>query len=170
MNATGKSSVREIEGNKVLVKHADNAFTKRARAFIGPTDLHDYTIEADVNAVEKRRQLGDAGLVAQHYSLILFGNHQRLELESWQPETQRTVSAPFAWKPNTWYRMKLRVQNMPDGNVRAQGKAWPVNETEPDKWLVEKVEKSGHTHGSPGLYADAPFEVYFDNLKVAANK
>ena len=68
VNATGKSSVREIEGNKVLVKHADNAFTKRARAFIGPTDLHDYTVQADVSAVEKRRQMGDAGVMAQHYS------------------------------------------------------------------------------------------------------
>jgi hypothetical protein len=170
INATGKSSVREMEGNKVLAKHADNAFTKRARAFIGPTDLHDYTVQVDVNALEKRRQLGDAGVVAQRYNLILFGNHQRLELQSWQPETQRTVTIPYPWKANTWYRMKLRVENMADGSVHAQGKVWPVSEPEPDKWQVEKTEKSGHTHGSPGLYADAPFEVYFDNLKVAANK
>jgi outer membrane protein assembly factor BamB len=170
INATGKSSVREIEGNKVLAKHADNPFSKRARAFIGPSDLHDYTVEVDALATEKRRQLGDAGVVAQRYSLILFGNHQRLEIESWQPETQRTISMPFAWKPNTWYRLKLRVENMPDGSVRARGKVWPVNETEPGKWLLERIEKNGHKHGSPGLYADAPSEVYFDNLKVAANQ
>jgi outer membrane protein assembly factor BamB len=170
INATGKSSVREVEGNQVLVKHADNPFTKRARAYIGPTNLHDYTVQVDFNGVEKRRQLGDAGVVAQRYNLILFGNHQRLELQSWQPETQRTVAVPYSWKGNTWYRMKLRVENKPDGSVHAQGKVWPASEPEPDKWLIEKIEKGGHKHGSPGLYADAPFEVYFDNLKVAANK
>jgi outer membrane protein assembly factor BamB len=170
INAAGKSSVREMEGNKVLVKHADNPFTKRARAFIGAVNMHDYTIEVDVNASEKRRQMGDAGVVAQRYNLILFGNHQRLELESWQPETERTVKVPFQWKSNTWYRLKLTVENMKDGSVRARGKAWPVGEPEPDKWLVEKIDKDGHKQGSPGIYADAPFEVYFDNLKVAANQ
>ncbi|MBC7924237.1 MAG: PQQ-binding-like beta-propeller repeat protein [Bryobacteraceae bacterium] len=170
INATGKSSVREMEGNKVLVKHADNAFTKRARAFFGPTTWHDYTVESDVSAVDKRRQMGDAGVVAQRYNLVLFGNAQRLELQSWQPETSRTVIVPFAWKPSTWYRLKLRVQNLPDGTVKASGKAWPTSEAEPEKWLVEKVEKNGNREGSPGIYADAPFEVYFDNLKVAANQ
>jgi outer membrane protein assembly factor BamB len=170
LNATGKSSVREIEGNKVLVKHADNAFTKRARAFLGPSDWHDYTIEVDVNATEKRRQMGDGGVVAQRYGLTLFGNHQRLELQSWQPETGRTVSTAFPWKANTWYRLKLRVENLPDGKVRAQGKAWPSSEPEPDKWNVERIDPIGNRQGSPGLYADAPFEVFFDNLKVSANR
>jgi len=169
INAAGKSSVREVNGKKVLVKHADNAFTKRARAYFGPDDWHDYTIEADISAMEKRRQLGDAGLVAQRYSLILFGNHQRLELESWQPEIHRTVRVPFAWKPDTWYRLKLRTENRSDGSVRVQGKAWPVAEPEPDKWLIEKIDPAGNRQGSPGFYADAPFEVYFDNLKVTAN-
>ena len=113
--------------------------------------------------------MGDAGVVAQRYNLILFGNHQRLELQSWQPETARTVTVPFAWKANTWYRLKLRVQNSPDGSVLAQGKVWPVGEAEPDKWLLERKEPQGNRHGAPGLYADAPFEVFFDNLKVTAN-
>jgi len=169
INASGKSSVREVNGKKVLVKHADNAFTKRARAFIGPDEWHDYTVEADVSAIEKRRQLGDAGVVAQRYSLILFGNHQWLELESWQPEIHRTVRVPFAWKPDTWYHLKLRAENRSDGSVRVLGKAWPVADSEPEKWLIEKIDPAGNRKGSPGFYADAPFEVYFDNLKVTAN-
>ena len=75
--------------------------------------------------------MGDAGIVAQRYELVLFGNSQKLELQSWQPETARTVSVPFSWKADTWYRMKLRVENLPDGNVRALGKVWPAEETEP---------------------------------------
>jgi hypothetical protein len=58
---------------------------------------------------------------------------------------------------------------MPDGKVRARGKAWPVGESEPDKWLVERVDPLGNHEGAPGIYADAPFEVFFDNLKVTPN-
>lgn len=170
INTTGKYEVREVEGNKVLVKLADNPFTKRARAFLGPSDLKDYTVEADLLATEKRRQMGDGGIVAQRYSLILFGNHQRLELESWQPETARTVKVPFAWKANTWYRLKLRVENLADGKVRVRGKAWPASEAEPAQWIVERVDPIPNLQGSPGIYADAPFEVFFDNLKVTSNK
>jgi len=59
--------VREVEGSKVLVKLADNPFTRRARIFLGPSNFRNYTVEADVPATEKRRQMGDAGVVAQRY-------------------------------------------------------------------------------------------------------
>ncbi len=170
INATGKFMVREREGSKVLVKLADNAFTKRARSFFGHSAMHDYTVQADVMALEKRRQMGDAGVVAQRYALDLFGNHQRLKLEPWQPETTRTVAVPFSWKANTWYRLKLRVENMPDGKVRARGKVWPVSEAEPAAWTIERVDPAGNREGSPGIYADAPFEVFFDNIKVESNQ
>ncbi|MBK9167068.1 MAG: PQQ-binding-like beta-propeller repeat protein [Bryobacterales bacterium] len=169
VNATGKYVVREVEGNKVLVKLADNPFTKRARVFMGPNDWSDYTVEVDGHATERRRQMGDFGVVAQRYALILFGTHQRIELQPWQPETKRTVVKKFPWKGNTWYRMKLRVENLPDGNVRALGKAWPRDEAEPAEWTIEHVDALPNRSGSPGLYADAPFEVFLDNLKVTKN-
>ena len=121
ISATGKYAAREIEGNGVLVKLADNPFTKRGRIYMGRSDWSDYTVEADVLSKEQRRQMGDAGVVAQRYSLVLFGNHQRLELQSWQPETARTVTVPFAWKPDTWYRLKLRVENQADGKHARSG-------------------------------------------------
>lgn len=168
-NTQGKYEVREVEGKKVLVKLADNAFTKRARVFMSPGTWSNYTVECEVLATEKRRQMGDAGVVAQRYQLALFGNHQRLELQSWQPETERTVMTDFAWKKDTWYKLKLQVENLPDGKVRARGKAWAVSDPEPDKWLLEKIDAQGNHVGAPGIYADAPFEVFFDNLKVTPN-
>jgi hypothetical protein len=77
---------------------------------------------------------------------------------------------PFAWKPDTWYHLKLRVENQPNGVTLARGKVWPKGEPEPAAWTVEKVDKLGHRMGSPGLYADPNSEVYFDNLKVTANQ
>jgi outer membrane protein assembly factor BamB len=170
INTTGKFAARQVDGAKVLVKLSDNPFTKRARAYVGSWDMSNYTVVADVLATEKRRQMGDAGIVAQRYSLVLFGNSQKLELESWQPETIRTIRTPFAWKADTWYRLKLEAQNMPDGKVRVRGKAWPASDPEPDRWTLERVDAIGNHQGSPGLYADAPFEVFFDNLKVTPNK
>ena len=116
-NATGKFAVRTLDGSKVLVKLAENpfAFAKRCRVFFGGPDYSDYTIEADVRAMEKRRQRGDVGIVAQRYEMMLSGSHERIELQPWQPETERTVKVDFPWKADTWYTMKLEVQSMGAG-------------------------------------------------------
>ncbi len=178
VNATGKFAVRDLEGNKVLVKLAENpfAFAKRCRPFFGSPDYSDYTIEADLRAMERRRQMGDIGLVAQRYELVLFGGHQRLELQPWQPETNRTTRVDFPWSKDTWYTMKLEVQSIGGGKVRARGKVWPKGQPEPQAWTIERVDPIGSVKGSPGLYADAPSqagggaELYYDNIKVYRNK
>ncbi|MGE3512860.1 MAG: PQQ-binding-like beta-propeller repeat protein, partial [Vicinamibacterales bacterium] len=117
--AAGKFTVTTLDGQKVLQKPPDDTLFKRIRAFIGSTSLSNYTIEADVRAATRRRQQGDVGVTAQRYSLVLYGNSQRLKIEPWEPETQRTVTVPFAWKPDVWYHLKLRVENQPTGQVRA---------------------------------------------------
>jgi outer membrane protein assembly factor BamB len=178
VNATGKFAVRDLDGSKVLVKLAENpfAFAKRCRVFFGGPDYSDYTIEADVRAMEKRRQRGDVGVVAQRYEMMLSGSHERIELQPWQPETQRTVRVDFPWKADTWYVMKLEVQSMGAGKVRARGKVWAKGEAEPSAWTIERVDPIGSLKGAPGLYADAPSvagggsEIYYDNIKVYKNK
>ena len=169
INCNTKFETRPEEGGNVLVKLADNPATKRARAFFGPVDMHDYTVEAQTRFAQKRRQMGDAGLVAQRYNLVLFGNQDKVELQSWQPETQRTTSAPFKATWDVWYKMKLRVESLGGTKVRAQGKVWAATDPEPANWTVERIDDDGNLIGAPGLYADAPFEVFFDNLKVTKN-
>ena len=178
INATGKFEVRDLEGNKVLVKLANNpfAFAKRTRPFFGPTDLSNYTIEADVRVQDIRRVMPDVGIVAQRYELVLFGNHQRLELQPWQPEVTRTVKAPFTVAKDTWYVMKLEVQTLDGNNVRARAKVWPKGEQEPADWTIERVDPIGSLQGSAGIYADVPnadpkggSEIYYDNIKVYRN-
>ena len=179
INATGKFVVRDFEGNKVLVKLAENpfAFAKRTRPFFGSPDLSNYTIEAEIRSKEVRRQIADVGIVAQRYELVLFGNHQRLELQPWQPETQRTVKKEFPWQKDTWYVMKLEVQNLDAGRVRARGKVWPKGQPEPAAWTIERIDPIGNTKGSPGIYADVMnsdpkggSEIFYDNIKVYRNK
>jgi outer membrane protein assembly factor BamB len=166
----GKFQVVELDGQKVLEKVPTDTLFKRMRVFMGPADWSNYTVQADIRITEKRRQMGDAGIVAQRYTLVAFGNNQRLEMNSWQPEVARAVSAPFAWKPDTWYRLKLRVDNTADGKTRIRGKAWPAAEPEPDAWPIDRIDPIPNKQGSPGIFADAQFGVYFDNLKVTQNQ
>jgi len=178
-NATGKFAVRDLDGNKVLVKLAENpfAFAKRCRPFFGSPEYSDYTIEADVRGIEKRRQLGDVGIVAGRYELVIFANHNRLELQPWQPEIKRTQRVDFPVKKDTWYVMKLEVHPLGDGKTRVRGKAWEKGQPEPAGWLIERIDPIGSAKGAPGLYADVPVppagggsEVYWDNIKVYRNR
>ena len=143
------------------------AGARQTRVFLGSSGLFNYTVEADVLS---RGQAGEGGVIAQRYALVLLGGDpQRIELRPWSAAAAR-VSAPFAWKPDTWYRMRLRVENHPHGVVRAFGKAWPAGEPEPGEWTIEAAFPAGSRQGSPGLYADAPVEVWFDNVTVVPNR
>ena len=93
-----------------------------------------------------------------------------LHLEPWQPETARTKTISYAWKPDTWYRMKLQVDNLPDGKTRARGKVWPASEAEPAQWMIERVDPIPNRQGAPGIFGNGLAELYFDNVKVYANK
>ncbi len=170
VNSTGKFFVRDHGGSRALMKRNDFPLTKRGRLFLGPLAASDYTVEADVLSTEKRRQMGDGGVIAQRYALVLFGNAQKLELHPWQANPARTVEVPFAWKPEAWYRVKLRVENRKDGTTAVRGKAWLAAEPEPAAWTIDHVDRMPHRQGAAGIYADASAEVFLDNIKVAANK
>ena len=159
-----------LDGQKVLQKAPDESIFQRGRMFIGPVDWSNYTFEADVRVATRRRQMGDIGVTAQRYSLVLYGNSQQLKLEPWEPEIQRTVTVPFTWKADAWYHLKLRVENSSDGKVRARGKAWPTGETEPTEWMIDKMDPMGNRQGAPGIFAFAPYGAFVDNLKLVANQ
>ena len=166
-----KAVPRELDGSGVLVRPRDDTVGRRTKLMMGRPDWSDYTVEADVRGLEMRRQRGDVGLINQRYVLMLFGNNQKLELQPWQAANEMTVSvANVPWEINTWYRMKLRVQNRPDGTTLAQGKVWKRDQPEPAKWTIEKVDRIPHRAGAPGLYGDGISDVFFDNFKVYKNQ
>lgn len=166
----GKFSVVTLDGQKVLQKAPDNTIFQRVRMFFGSTEWSNYTFDADVRTPTRRRQMGDLGITAQRYTLVLYGNAQQLKIESWEPETARTVTMPFAWKPDTWYHLKLRVENLPNGQVRARGKAWPTGGAEPSAWTIEKLDPAGNRQGAPGFFVAAEFGAAIDNVKLAPNQ
>ena len=166
----GHYGVTTLDGQKVLQKAPDESIFQRGRMFIGPVDWSNYTFDADVRVATRRRQMGDIGITAQRYSLVLYGNSQELKLEPWEPEVKRTVTVPFAWKPDAWYHLKLRVENLPEGKVRARGKVWPTGQAEPAQWTIDKVDPIGNRQGAPGVFAFAQFGAFLDNIKIVANQ
>ena len=169
--ANGKLQVRELEGGTVIVRPRDDTPGRRARIIMGWPDWSNYTVEADVRGTESRRQRGDIGLINQRYVMVLFGNDQKLELHPWQAADEMTVRVPdVKWALDTWYRMKLRVENRDDGTTLVQGKVWPTGEPEPPAWTIEKIDPIGHRQGAPGLYADGASDMFFDNIRVYRNQ
>jgi outer membrane protein assembly factor BamB len=165
--APGKVFQRTVEGvGSVLMRARDETVGRRAKVFFGPADMQGYTVEADVRSREQRRQRGDIGLINERYGLVLFGNGQKLELHPWQAADEMTARVPFAWDADTWYRMKLRVDHLPDGTARVRGKVWPAAGAEPEAWTIEKIDKIPHRMGSPGIYADGISDMFFDNVSV----
>ena len=53
---------------------------------------------------------------------------------------------------------------------RARGKAWPANEPEPGAWMIERIDPIPNRQGAPGIFGNGLAELYFDNIKVYANK
>jgi hypothetical protein len=165
-----KTTMGQVDGNPALVRPRDETVGRRAQVIMGRPEWSNYTMEADVRGIESRRQRGDIGLINQRYKLVLFGNEQIIELHPWQAADEMTVQVPFEWAANTWYRMKFRVENRPDGTTLAQGKVWKTGDPEPAKWTIEKIDKIGHKQGAPGLYGDGISDLQFDNLKVYKNQ
>ena len=166
VGAAARFVVREEGGRRVLAKRAGAA---PARVFMGSSGLFNYTVDADVLARGPRGRRGVAGLVAQRCALLLSGPRGRLELQPLPPAAARPATVPFAWRPDTWYHLRLRVENHGDA-VRAFAKAWAVGAVEPAEWTLERVDPAGHRQGSPGLRVEAPAEVLFDNVKVEHNR
>lgn len=171
-----RHKVRDLpDGNKAMVKVTTIPKGTRSQSWMGPVDLHDYTIQADIKAAKKDTLEGmkrpDAGLIAQRYTLDLMGDHQQLQIRSWtaQLENRFAVSVPFKWEPETWYTLKFRAET--DGEKAVlKGKCWKKGEPEPTEWTITGVDEVGNLQGSPGLFGNAQVcEITYDNITVTPN-
>ena len=168
--ANGKAAPGQIDGAGVLVRPRDDTVGRRAKVMMGRPDWSNYTVEADVRGTEiapaaRRRRPHQPALRAGAV-------RQRAEARAASVAGRRRDDrrVPFAWDVNTWYRMKLRVENRADGTTLVQGKVWPVGQPEPAAWTIQKIDKIPHRNGSPGLYADGISDMHFDNLRVYKNQ
>ena len=54
--------------------------------------------------------------------------------------------------------------------LAAEPAASEAGEAEPAAWMIDKTDPIGNRQGAPGLFVDAEFGAYIDNLKIVANQ
>ena len=161
--------LRKEGDNTIAVKVTTIPKGTRSRCWFGPSDLHDYTIQADVRGAISNDKMPDIGLTAQGYAFDLQGASQKLQIRSWAPQLRMDKTIDFSWQPNTWYVMKFKASNE-DGKAVLQGKVWPRDQDEPAEWTITATDDAPNVAGSPGLYGNAKdAEVHLDNIMVSAN-
>lgn len=178
VGAAHRNIIRDIDGRKVMVKITTIPKGTRSQSWMGPINLHDYTVQADVRGSGHGEDMPDIGLITQRYTLAMLGADQALQIRYWPPQvaTQFSKTVPFKWDPNKWYTIKFRAELVEDkdaaGGQKAElkGKVWPRGEKEPDAWSVEATDTLPNVEGSPGLFGDATkAEIYYDNVQVYPN-
>ncbi len=173
--------IRDLNGERVVVKRSvlpiprnpENKLGTRSRLWMGPTDLANYTIQADFSLTqsEESGRTPDFGLINSRYTMTVRSSNKQLRIYSWSPHDYRAFAVVnFDPKPGEWYTMKLRVE--PDGEkALVRGKLWKRGQAEPKKWTVEMTDDSPNRTGSPGMYGNAQeAEIYLDNITVYGNK
>jgi len=171
VGARYRNIVREVDGERVMVKLNTIPKGTRSQAIIGPNDLSNYTIQSDVYGVITGGKLPDIGLIAQRYTMDLMGDHQEIQIRSWTSQLDRfSKTVPFKWEGNTWYTMKFQA-SAEDGQAVLKGKVWKRGESEPAEWTIEAVDEAPNLVGSPGTFGNAQVaEIFMDNITVTPNE
>jgi hypothetical protein len=171
IGAAYRHEPRVVEGNPAIVKITTIPKGTRSQSWFGPTDLHDYTIVADLKAADGTLELPDMGMIAQRYTLDLMGQSQQLQIRTWTAQQLRLMqNVPFEWKPGQWYRMKFQASNE-NGTAVLRGKVWLRDQDEPAEWMVTATDERPNTQGSPGLFGNSTnAEITIDNVAVTPNR
>lgn len=176
VGARHRHITRDVDGNKLMVKLTTIPKGQRSQCWMGQTDYHDYTVQADVMGRLTNSQgkptlmLPDVGVIAQRYTMDLMGDHQQIQIRSWTSHLDRfSKSVSFKWDADTWYTLKFRAA-VENGKAVLKGKVWKRDEAEPPEWTIEAVDEAPNLVGSPGLFGNASVsEILIDNVSVTKN-
>ena len=160
----------EVDGESVLKVTGGPGVKGRPshQVAIGPPEMKNYEIQADVRLTEARRQLPSIGVSCHRYNLIMIGNTSKLSVESWPSQKRMSKDVKFRSDPDIWYTMKLKV-DASESEAKLFGKVWKRGEAEPGEWTIEATDPHPNLSGSPGLYYYALTDAYFDNVIVTQN-
>jgi len=154
-----------VDGNTAMRHGKAVVGRPSSQIWIGPADMKDYTIQADVLLKESARKLPNTGITAQRYNLFLKGNYLKLAVQSWPPHKRMAREVRYRCDPDVWYTLKLRVE-MRNDEALVRGKAWQRGTEEPAEWTIEAIDPRPNESGSPGLYVYALADSLFDNVIV----
>ena len=168
IGARYRHEARTVDGEPMIVKVTTIPKGTRSQTWFGPTDLHDYTVTADVKAQTGTAKLPDMGVIAQRYTLDLMGESQQLQIRTWAAQLRMAKSVPVDWKAGIWYTLKFNA-SIENGIAVLKGKVWPRDEAEPTDWTVTATDEAANIVGSPGLFGNATnAEIFIDNVTVVS--
>lgn len=166
---------QKLGANTVLMKTAKIAvpFYRQWYAFVGTPEMNGYTIQCDVMGQRVNSNLPNMGVTANRYILQMVGNEQKLRISAWDAIPRVSREIDYAWDPDAWYRLKLKVESESD-SAKVLGKVWPTDQEEPDKWTIELSDPNPNQSGPPGLYGSAQgiqppkpgTAIYYDNVSI----
>lgn len=171
VGARYRHRIDNVDGSTAMVKITTIPKGTRSRASFGPSDLSDYTIQADMKMSDGGNKSPDIGLIAQGYTFEFQGEGHNLLIHSWVSHDKRSFKKlnPFDLKQGVWYTLKLKASNE-GSTAKLQGKVWPREEKEPDAWTIELTDLAPNKEGAPGLFGNATnAEIYIDNVSVTPN-
>lgn len=168
VNAQIKLKPTQLDGNTAL-KSTPGPGKPSFAVAMGPPEMKDYVIQADV-MVDGKRRLSNVGVSNQRYDMILKANNNKLTLQTWAAhlrinEEQRLEEDPVG----RWYTLKFAVK-VKDGTAHLRGKMWPQGEEEPSEWTIEATDPHAIEHGSPSLYVYRLSDGYIDNVIVSESE
>lgn len=172
VNATKKLFPANVEGEACMRKKSTQTGGKgrpSAYLWLGPSDMKDYTVQADVRLTESRRRIPAVGVTVHRYNFILDGNKWKLKIQSWAPHRRMAKEIKFKSKTDVWYTMKATCEIV-NGEARIKGKVWEKGKEEPADWSLEAVDPHPNPNGSPGLYFYSLADSFIDNVSVTPNK
>jgi len=171
VGARYRNIVRDVNGDPVMVKITTIPKGTRSQAIMGQNDLHDYTVQADVQGVATGSKLPDIGLIAQRYTMDLMGEKHQIQLRSRTTQLESfSKNVPFDWEGGAWYTMKFRAEAAGDKAV-LKGKVWKRGAAEPKEWTIEAVDEAPNLVGAPGVFGNAQTsEILYDNISVTPNE
>ena len=165
VGATALLVPTQLDGNTVL-KSVPGPGKPGSAAWIGPSDLKNYVIQADVR-VDGRRSLSSVGVTNNRYDMVLKANQLKLSLSTWPAHLRLNTEQKLSGDPaGKWYTVKFAV-DVVDGKAQLKGKLWPRDEEEPAEWTIETTDPHANVHGAPGLFVYRLSEAYFDNVIIS---
>ncbi len=157
----------DLDGNTVMKVAGGTQAKGRPshQVTLGPPDMKNFEIQADVLMTEQKRKLASVGLSNQRYNFIVRGNTSKLALQSWQPHKRMAKEIKFRSDPDVWYTMKMKVEST-ETEAKVYGKVWKKSEAEPAEWTIEATDPHPNHVGPPAIYSYAQADCFFDNIVV----
>jgi hypothetical protein len=166
MILNGTFTVAQDAGNKFLELAPDPV--DGDGLLFGPADVSAGEVTARIWAATSGRRFPEFGVGSNDAGgckLIVVPALGVIELHEGD-ETK--ASAPFAWKTQTWTKLRLRISKAEDGKWKVQGKAWPEGAPEPGNWGVSfddtQAPPAGRASAWGTPYSGKP--IRFDDLGV----